>query len=77
MHTNGTNIEGNWDDIMGVVKQCQIAVHESGAPRVTTTIHIETRKDKQCCMEDRVKVVRDLMASSGVAPNSGIVPKEP
>ncbi|KAJ3328073.1 hypothetical protein HDU76_010630 [Blyttiomyces sp. JEL0837] len=63
MHANGTNIEGEWDDIMNVIKRCQIAVHEAGAPRISTSIKIGTRTDKASSMEDKVKVVNEILAA--------------
>lgn len=41
----GTTLEGEWDRIMVVVKQCHLAMLQS-ASRVMTTIRIDDRKDK-------------------------------
>ena len=38
LHAYGTNIEGDWDLVFSVVKQCHEKIHEMGAPRITTTI---------------------------------------
>lgn len=52
-HANGSNIEGEWDDIFRVIKECQIKVHEMGAKRVFTTIQVGTRLDKEHKMIDK------------------------
>ena len=54
LHAYGTNIEGEWDDVMAAVKACHERVHELGAPRITTTIKLGTRIDKDQTMEDKI-----------------------
>ena len=54
LHAYGTNIEGEWDNVMAAVKACHEKVHEMGAPRITTTIKMGTRTDRQQTMEDKV-----------------------
>ena len=58
MHMYGTNIEGEWDDVMAAVKKCHEIVHEMGAPRISTTIRLGTRTDRNQSMEDKIKSVR-------------------
>ncbi|MBI2093103.1 MAG: MTH1187 family thiamine-binding protein [Candidatus Omnitrophica bacterium] len=41
----GTVIEGDWDRVMALIKQCHQAMLASSA-RVLTTIRIDDRKDK-------------------------------
>jgi uncharacterized protein (TIGR00106 family) len=41
----GTVVEGDWDQIMRLAKQCHIAVLQS-CSRVMTTVRIDDRKDK-------------------------------
>lgn len=57
MHAYGTNIEGEWDDVFATIKQCHEAVHEMGAPRISTTIKCGTRTDREQTMEDKVRSV--------------------
>ncbi len=54
LHAYGTNIEGEWDKVMAAVKVCHEKVHEMGAPRITTTIKMGTRTDREQTMEDKV-----------------------
>ncbi len=58
LHAYGTNIEGEWDSVFGVVKKCHKKVHEMGAPRITTTIKAGTRTDRKQSMQDKVESVK-------------------
>ena len=42
---------------MAVVKRCHEVVHEMGAPRITTTIKLGTRTDREQTMADKVSSV--------------------
>ena len=46
LHANGTNIEGDWDEVMAALKRCHEVLHEMGAPRVATNMRLGTRTDK-------------------------------
>lgn len=59
LHAYGTNIEGPWDEVMAAVKECHEAVHAMGAPRITTTMKLGTRIDRDQTMEEKVTSVRD------------------
>ncbi len=61
LHSYGTNIEGEWDDVFVAIKRCHEVVHEMGAPRITTTIKLGTRTDRDQTMEDKVKSVQDKL----------------
>ncbi|MDV7399604.1 MTH1187 family thiamine-binding protein, partial [Arthrospira platensis SPKY1] len=54
MHAYGTNIEGDWDAVMAAVKRCHEVVHEMGAPRITTSIRLGTRIDREQSMYDKI-----------------------
>ncbi len=53
LHAYGTNIEGEWDEVMAAIKKCHETVHAMGAPRITTTIKLGTRTDRAQTMEDK------------------------
>ena len=57
MHAYGTNVEGEWDEVFAVVKQCHEQVHAMGAPRVSTSMRIGTRIDRDQSMADKVQSV--------------------
>lgn len=59
LHAYGTNIEGEWDEVMAAVKECHQAVHALGAPRITTTMKLGTRTDRDQTMEEKVSSVRE------------------
>lgn len=61
MHAYGTNIEGPWDEVMAVVKACHEGVHAMGAPRITTTLKMGTRTDRDQRMDDKVESVESLL----------------
>lgn len=57
LHAYGTNIEGEWDEVMAVVKRCHEVIHDMGAPRITTTIKLGTRTDRDQTMQDKIDSV--------------------
>ena len=61
MHAYGTNVEGDWDKVMSAVKRCHEIVHEMGAPRITTSMRMGTRTDRQQSMADKVQSVTDKL----------------
>ena len=61
MHMYGTNIEGEWDEVMAAVKKCHEVVHQMGAPRISSTIRLGTRTDRSQSMEDKVKSVESKL----------------
>lgn len=61
LHSYGTNIEGEWDEVFAAIKRCHEKVHEMGVPRITTTIKAGTRTDRDQTMEDKVRSVRDKL----------------
>lgn len=61
LHAYGTNIEGDWDAVMAAVKACHEEVLRMGAPRISTTLKIGLRTDRDQGMEDKVRSVRRLL----------------
>ena len=57
LHANGTNIEGEWDDVFAAIKACHEKVHGMGAPRIHTNIKLGTRTDREQTLEDKVDSV--------------------
>lgn len=57
IHAYGTNVEGDWDEVMAAIKCCHEQVHEMGAPRISTTIRLGTRIDKDQTIKDKVESV--------------------
>jgi uncharacterized protein (TIGR00106 family) len=61
MHANGTNIEGEWDQVFNAIKLCHERVHAMGAPRIASTIKVGTRSDREQTMEDKIRSVQEKM----------------
>ncbi|MEL6106139.1 MAG: MTH1187 family thiamine-binding protein [Planctomycetota bacterium] len=57
LHAYGTNIEGDWDDVFAAIKRCHERVHAMGAPRITTTIKVGTRTDREQTMREKIESV--------------------
>lgn len=58
LHAYGTNLEGEWEEVMAAIKRCHEVVHAMGAPRVSTNIRIGTRIDREQSMDDKIKSVQ-------------------
>ncbi len=61
LHSYGTNIEGEWDDVFAAVKRCHEVIHEMGAPRIFTVLKIGTRTDRDQSMADKIKSVQSKL----------------
>lgn len=59
LHAYGTNIEGDWDEVFAAIKRCHERVHEMGAPRITTSIKVGTRTDRDQTMQEKIASVAD------------------
>jgi uncharacterized protein (TIGR00106 family) len=64
LHAYGTNIEGDWDEVLLAVKRCHETVHEMGAPRISTTIKLGTRTDRAQTMQDKLDSVAKKLEES-------------
>ena len=63
LHAYGTNIEGDLDTVFEAIKRCHEVVHEMGAPRISTTIKLGTRTDRQQTMQDKIDSVNEKLES--------------
>ncbi|MFQ5700794.1 MAG: MTH1187 family thiamine-binding protein [Acidobacteriota bacterium] len=64
LHAHGTNIEGEWDEVMGAVKRCHERVHAMGAGRIATFIKLGTRTDREQSMVQMVRSVEEKVRVS-------------
>lgn len=62
MHAYGTNVEGEWDEVFAAIRRCHERVHAVGAPRISTSIRVGTRTDREQSMSDKLESVRDKLA---------------
>ncbi len=65
MHAYGTNIEGEWDEVMAAVKECHQALHALGVPRVSSSVKLGTRTDREQTMEDKLRSVEENLKNPG------------
>jgi uncharacterized protein (TIGR00106 family) len=61
LHANGTDIEGEWDEVFAAIKQCHETLHEMGVPRISTVIKVGTRTDKAQTMKDKIASVQSKL----------------
>ena len=57
LHANGTNFEGEWDEIFAALKRCHEVLHAMGVPRVSTNLRLGTRVDRTQSMQDKIDSV--------------------
>jgi len=58
MHANGTNVEGEWEAVMGALRRCHEAVHAMGALRINTNLKLSTRTDRDQSLAETVERAR-------------------
>ena len=61
MHAYGTNVEGDWDTVFNAIKTCHERVHAMGAPRISTTIKLGTRTDREQTMAEKIESVEQKL----------------
>jgi uncharacterized protein (TIGR00106 family) len=64
MHPYGTVVEGDWDQVFAALRLCHERVHAMGAPRISTSIRLGTRTDRDQSMQDKLDSVQRLLAKS-------------
>lgn len=61
LHAYGTNVEGKWDRVFDALRECHRVVHAMGAPRISTTIRLGTRTDREQTIEDKMRSVEEKL----------------
>ena len=59
----GTVVEGEWDEVLALVRQCHGAVMKGGE-RVITTIAIDDRKHKPNRLEEKVRSIENRLGKT-------------
>ena len=59
----GTVVEGEWDEVMKLVKKCHMTVMKTGE-RAITTISIDDRKGKPNRLDEKVKSIEKRIGKS-------------
>lgn len=63
LHAYGTNIEGEWETVMAAIKRCHNRIHEMGAPRISSTLRLGTRTDREDSIASKVRSVEQLLGA--------------
>ncbi len=58
LHGYGTNIEGDYDTIFEALKRVHEKLHAKGTKRISTTIRLGSRTDKDQGIVDKIEAVR-------------------
>ena len=70
LHAMGTTLEGEWDQVFGVVRRCFEAL-EPDCERITCSIKVDYRKGPGGRLDSKVRSVQDLVRQplkTGVRP---------
>ncbi len=68
LHGYGTNIEGEWDQVMQAIRECHETLHRMGAPRISSTIRLGTRIDRDQTIEDKIRSVEEKLRPNQPPP---------
>lgn len=66
LHAYGTNIEGQWDEVFNAIKKCHERVHEMGSPRISSSLRLGSRTDREQTMEDKIKSVQLKLSENSI-----------
>lgn len=58
LHANGTNVEGEWEEVFAAIRRCHETLHAMGVPRIHTDVKAGTRVDRPQRMAEKVNSVR-------------------
>jgi uncharacterized protein (TIGR00106 family) len=58
LHANGTNVEGEWDEVFTAIRRCHEVLHAMGVPRIHTDVKLGTRSDRSQRMDDKLASVK-------------------
>ena len=58
LHANGTDVEGEWEDVFAAIRLCHQTLHTMGVPRIHTDIKLGTRVDRPQTKAEKVASVR-------------------
>lgn len=62
LHAMGTDVEGEWDDVLGVVRRCTDRLLALGVPRVAVNLKLAVRAEQEGSMAEKVAKVERLLA---------------
>jgi uncharacterized protein (TIGR00106 family) len=72
LHAMGTVLEGEWDEVMGVVKQCYDAMR-TDCPRISCSIKIDAREGASGRLASKVQSVEQRLGRTLKSTESSAV----
>jgi len=63
MHSAGTTVEGEWEQVMRLIGKAHTLVHQNGVLRVQSDVRIGTRIDKKQHFSEKVTKVESILAA--------------
>ncbi|KAF4981555.1 hypothetical protein FZEAL_2664 [Fusarium zealandicum] len=63
LHSAGTTVEGQWDEVMAAIGKAHAVVHRRGVVRIQSSMRVGSRTDKKQIAEEKVKRVETILAA--------------
>lgn len=60
-HSMGTNVEGEWSDIIKLLEKCHQKIFEMGVLRISTSVKFSLRQDKEPSMNLKKEKILDML----------------
>jgi uncharacterized protein (TIGR00106 family) len=59
LHAYGTNVEGEYRDVTAALERCLERIHAMGVPRISCTLKLGSRVDRDQSKRDKVRSVEE------------------
>lgn len=71
LHAYGTGLAGEWEDVFAAIRACHERLHETGVVRISSTIKVGTRTDREQSFGDKIQAVRERLQSDDQSDDPG------
>ena len=61
LHAYGTNLEGEWEEVMDAIREVHERLHQMGVPRITSNMRFGTRTDREQTGQEKIRSVEEKM----------------
>ena len=61
LHAYGTNLEGEWEEVMDAIREVHERLHQMGVPRITSNMRFGTRTDRGQTGQEKIRSVEEKM----------------
>jgi len=65
LHANGTNVEGEWEQVFAAIRRCHEVLFSMGVVRIHSEIKLGTRTDRAQNMQEKIASVTNQRLASG------------